>query len=51
MLLAYHNLGQLPRELKDGIATNARTKILFTASDAQELSRLAWCPSAPLDRV
>jgi len=41
LLLAHHNLGQLPRELKDGITANARTKILFTASaaDARELAR------------
>jgi hypothetical protein len=39
--LAHQHLGQLPRELRDGISTNARSKIFFTASpeDARELAR------------
>jgi hypothetical protein len=41
MTLAHQHLGQLPRELKEGISTNARSKIFFNASpeDARELSR------------
>ncbi|WP_434447704.1 type IV secretory system conjugative DNA transfer family protein [Lentzea sp. E54] len=41
MVLAHQHLGQLPRELREGISTNARSKIYFTASpeDARELSR------------
>ncbi|GAB3901408.1 hypothetical protein GCM10029964_090150 [Kibdelosporangium lantanae] len=41
MKLAHQHLGQLPRELHDGISTNARSKIFFTASpeDARELAR------------
>jgi hypothetical protein len=41
MTLAHQHLGQLPRELHDGISTNARSKIFFTASpeDARELAR------------
>ncbi|WP_143467076.1 type IV secretory system conjugative DNA transfer family protein [Lentzea kentuckyensis] len=41
MALAHQHLGQLPRELREGISTNARSKIYFTASpeDARELSR------------
>jgi hypothetical protein len=39
--LAHQHLGQLPRELRDGISTNARNKIFFTAGpeDARELAR------------
>jgi hypothetical protein len=41
MTLAHQHLGQLPRELKEGISTNARSKIFFNASpeDARELAR------------
>jgi hypothetical protein len=41
LLLAHQNLGQLPRELRDGISANARNKILFAVSpdDARDLSR------------
>ncbi|WP_414944852.1 type IV secretory system conjugative DNA transfer family protein [Amycolatopsis sp. cmx-11-32] len=41
MTLAHQHLGQLPRELKEGISTNARSKVFFNASpeDARELSR------------
>ncbi|NIH83748.1 type IV secretory system conjugative DNA transfer family protein [Amycolatopsis granulosa] len=41
MTLAHQHLGQLPRELREGISTNARSKIFFNASpeDARELSR------------
>lgn len=41
MVLAHQHLGQLPRELKEGISTNARSKVFFTASpeDARELAR------------
>ncbi|WP_433657957.1 type IV secretory system conjugative DNA transfer family protein [Nocardia sp. CA-128927] len=41
LVLAHQNLGQLPRELRDGISANARNKITFTASpeDARELAR------------
>ncbi|HEX5116307.1 MAG TPA: type IV secretory system conjugative DNA transfer family protein [Pseudonocardiaceae bacterium] len=41
MTLAHQHLGQLPRELRDGMSTNARSKIFFNASpeDARELSR------------
>ncbi|VVJ22689.1 Uncharacterised protein [Amycolatopsis camponoti] len=41
MTLAHQHLGQLPRELKEGISTNARNKIFFSASpeDARELAR------------
>ncbi|XVS62034.1 type IV secretory system conjugative DNA transfer family protein [Actinosynnema sp. CA-299493] len=41
MTLAHQHLGQLPRELKEGLSTNARSKIFFNASpeDARELSR------------
>ncbi|MEV7042872.1 DUF87 domain-containing protein [Amycolatopsis sp. NPDC051061] len=41
MTLAHQHLGQLPRELKEGISTNARSKIFFSASpeDARELAR------------
>lgn len=39
--LAHQHLGQLPRELREGISTNARNKIFFNASpeDARELAR------------
>ncbi|WP_116051496.1 type IV secretory system conjugative DNA transfer family protein [Amycolatopsis palatopharyngis] len=41
MTLAHQHLGQLTRELKEGISTNARSKIFFSASpeDARELAR------------
>jgi hypothetical protein len=41
LLLAHQNLGQLPRELRDGISANARNKIIFACSpdDARELAR------------
>ncbi|MGW5721909.1 type IV secretory system conjugative DNA transfer family protein [Amycolatopsis sp. NPDC003865] len=41
MTLAHQHLGQLTRELKEGISTNARSKIFFNASpeDARELAR------------
>ncbi|MGH3833496.1 MAG: type IV secretory system conjugative DNA transfer family protein, partial [Pseudonocardiaceae bacterium] len=41
MTLAHQHLGQLPRELREGISTNARNKIYFTAGpeDARELAR------------
>jgi len=41
MVLAHQNLAQLPRELKEGIAANARSKVIFTASpeDARDLER------------
>jgi hypothetical protein len=41
MTLAHQNLGQLPRDLRDGIDANARSKIFFNASpeDARELAR------------
>ena len=41
MTLAHQHLGQLPKDLKEGISTNARSKIFFSASpeDARELSR------------
>ncbi|SDN05589.1 type IV secretory system conjugative DNA transfer family protein [Allokutzneria albata] len=41
MTLAHQHLGQLPRELREGISTNARSKIFFTASpeDARDLAR------------
>jgi hypothetical protein len=41
MTLAHQHLGQLPRELHEGMSTNARSKIFFNASpeDARELSR------------
>ncbi|WP_062993781.1 type IV secretory system conjugative DNA transfer family protein, partial [Nocardia anaemiae] len=39
--LAHQNLGQLTRELRDGISTNARNKIIFAVSpdDARDLAR------------
>lgn len=41
MTLAHQHLGQLPRELREGISTNARSKIFFNASpeDARDLAR------------
>ncbi|TVT15954.1 type IV secretory system conjugative DNA transfer family protein, partial [Amycolatopsis rhizosphaerae] len=41
MTLAHQHLGQLPRELREGMSTNARSKIFFNASpeDARELAR------------
>jgi hypothetical protein len=41
MTLAHQHLGQLGRELRDGISANARNKIFFTASpeDARDLAR------------
>jgi hypothetical protein len=41
MTLAHQHLGQLPRELRDGISTNARSKVYFAASpeDARDLAR------------
>ena len=39
--LAHQHLGQLPRDLREGISTNARSKIFFTAGpeDARDLAR------------
>jgi hypothetical protein len=41
MTLAHQHLAQLPRELKEALSTNARSKIFFNASpeDARELAR------------
>ena len=41
MVLAHQHLGQLPRELRDAISANARTKVWFTMSpeDAHALGR------------
>jgi len=41
MVLAHQYLRQLPRELEEGISTNARSKIIFNASpeDARDLAR------------
>ena len=41
MTLAHQHLGQLGRDLKDGISANARSKIFFNASpeDARDLAR------------
>ncbi|WP_280344827.1 type IV secretory system conjugative DNA transfer family protein, partial [Nocardia abscessus] len=41
LLLAHQNLGQLSRELRDGISANARNKIIFAVSpdDARDLAR------------
>jgi hypothetical protein len=41
MVLAHQDLAQLPKDLRDGISTNARSKIFFTTSpeDARELER------------
>ncbi|MFE0025120.1 type IV secretory system conjugative DNA transfer family protein [Amycolatopsis sp. NPDC059021] len=40
-ILAHQHLGQLSKELKEGISTNARNKIIYSASpeDARELAR------------
>jgi hypothetical protein len=41
MILAHHYLQQLPRDLEEGVSTNARNKIIFKASpeDARRLAR------------
>jgi hypothetical protein len=41
MTLAHQHLGQLPRELREGLSTNARSKIFFNAGpeDARDLAR------------
>ncbi|GAA2535761.1 type IV secretory system conjugative DNA transfer family protein [Pseudonocardia sp. RS010] len=41
MTLAHQHLGQLPRELREGFSTNARSKIYFNAGpeDARDLAR------------
>ena len=41
MTLAHQYLGQLPKELEEGISANARSKIFFNASpeDAKRLAR------------
>ncbi|WP_280370737.1 type IV secretory system conjugative DNA transfer family protein [Nocardia wallacei] len=41
LVLAHQNLGQLPKELRDGISANARNKLIFSASpeDAKDLAR------------
>lgn len=41
LVLAHQHLGQLPRELHDGISANARNKIFFSAGpdDARQLAR------------
>jgi hypothetical protein len=41
LVMAHQHLGQLTRELREGIAANARTKVFFQASreDAQALER------------
>ncbi|WP_324193773.1 type IV secretory system conjugative DNA transfer family protein [Nocardia otitidiscaviarum] len=41
LVLAHQNLGQLSRELREGISANARNKLIFSASpeDARELAR------------
>ncbi|WP_258348986.1 type IV secretory system conjugative DNA transfer family protein [Saccharopolyspora gregorii] len=41
MTLAHQHLGQLPRDLREGISTNARSKIYFAAGpdDAHDLAR------------
>ncbi len=41
MTLAHQHLGQLGRDLKDGISANARSKVFFNASpeDARDLAR------------
>lgn len=41
LTLAHQHLGQLNRELREGLSTNARTKIYFTAGpeDARDLAR------------
>ncbi|WP_306358323.1 MULTISPECIES: helicase HerA domain-containing protein [unclassified Nocardia] len=41
LVLAHQNLGQLSRELREGISANARNKLIFSGSpeDARELAR------------
>lgn len=41
LTLAHQNLGQLSRELREGISANARNKLIFSASpeDARDLAR------------
>jgi hypothetical protein len=41
LTLAHHNLAQLPRELREAVSANARTKLFFTVSpeDAHVLER------------
>jgi hypothetical protein len=41
LTLAHHNLAQLPRELREAVSANARTKLFFTVSpeDAHTLER------------
>src|SRR6266542_759008 len=41
LTLAHHNLAQLPRELREAVSANARTKVYFTVSpeDAHVLER------------
>ncbi|WP_329562029.1 type IV secretory system conjugative DNA transfer family protein [Kitasatospora sp. NBC_01266] len=41
LVLAHQNLAQLPRDLREGISANARSKIVFNASpdDARDLER------------
>ena len=41
LTFAHQNLAQLPKDLREGISANARTKIIFNASpeDARELER------------
>lgn len=41
LVLAHQNLAQLPRDLREGISANARTKVFFNASpeDARDLER------------
>ena len=41
MVLAHQHLGQLPKELRETVSANARTKVWFTMSpeDAQALQR------------
>ena len=41
MVLAHQHLGQLPRELKEAVAANARNKLIFTCSpdDARQLAK------------
>jgi hypothetical protein len=45
MTLAHQNLAQLPRDLREGISANARSKVIFNASpeDARDLERHT-CP-------
>jgi len=41
MTLAHQNLGQLPRDLREGLSANARSKVFFAAGpdDARDLAR------------